>query len=1682
MDTPGAGPSGLRDGAKEPLRFNLSSKETIEKKKEDMLLQRRQDLTKILDLHDDLVREAFHLEKFVTLVSYDPKVAKDDKSAVFEEYRRKYDLLAHTKQGGSKGRKTRGTTQGFRDQLGNLITSPSPAPSTSKSYFIKGKGKGGPSPANPTEFGSPPSRRLTLHATPTSLRTPSKRKPPPNPHPPSLSPTPTRIRIIRPPATPKFPVAATFTPHRTLRHARLLESPQNDSSRTWEPTVFTPKHRASASPTESPRMLKRIKLVHRPKLEYSDPTQIPPRPQHSYSLSSLLDSYYFLDDETVVSSGELDAIAECEARKRNKIARLRETGVFENHERKLDTTPPDEPKRQLDHRDHLVAHAVSVGKAIRENLKARQAGAKRIAKMVEKHFEKVAGADTKEQKAEEKRRQLLVKFVLKEVVKEWKLAVAVIRSRKKEELKAEQMRRGKEHLDAFLQQSTQVLEAQHSELVSSSFAKRPSASRSSKSRASSFARSLSVASSLRLSLLEPCDTTTPLEPSSVVHVNNGGLTESEEEAESMIVGVTDSDDDGELHLRVSSPPPEEELPSVENGSLSAGHANTSHEPVNEIEVVNAPAEPPETPPRRSSSHGLNGLNGPENGFDVFQYRDDEQIDILDRQFDAEMEEEEGADERSDDSELDGLQKDVDVPIEEILRQYGYIIPNQASPAATADNLSVASSSRPQTPDAPRDLPPEPIDNPVALLDDGFQAGDLPALDDDDHRLEMEMEAEEGDESDDAELNGLEQDAEVSIEELLRRYGYAMNNQEDVDDHPTANGVVKDALERKELVTVVQPSPGSPLDVEMKDEIAVEVATSRSRTPTPSPAASLLDEEESVEDPDDEDASDAETSGSVRELSVGENGLSMKVPPPFLLRGTLRPYQQAGLEWLASLHSNDTNGILADEMGLGKTIQTIALLGYLACSKGIWGPHLIIVPTSVLLNWEMEFKKFLPGFRTLSYYGTQKERKEKRQGWTSQHAFNVCITSYQLALADHQIFRRKKWVYMILDEAHNIKNFKSKRWETLLCFNAQHRLLLTGTPLQNNLMELWSLLYFLMPDEGFARDTDDAQLFVRRQDFKDLFQNPVERAIESGQGMTDETRDTVQKLHTLLRPYLLRRLKSEVEQQLPAKHEHIVYCRLSKRQRFLYDEFMSRAATKETLASGNFLSIVNCLMQLRKVCNHPNLFEVRPISTSFAMPRSAVADYEIKELLVRRRLLNSDPLNDLDLGFLGLHIARYQPNSEIVERSTRSLTGADTVIFYDSDYNPSMDRQCEDRAHRIGQMREVHIYRFISSHTVEEAMLRKANQKRSLDDMVIQKGEFDWRKMLADELDGGSGGRKLEEALAVVEDKEDAEAARVAAAEFNLDATEFNENTPADRAEGLGVDLDAQRGDADEEGAEEGPEDDGIGTNISPDMPLDSPSATTIVLSPRLPLTADALQNLSSTPTKTGVLRKYIQSQEVLRGFYARQGPIDFASFTRDGDSLDSHGPSLSTAKEVPFPKEHVSAFASPILKPRNAIDVPSTGPTACDDIQPSIVVRPITEVPHPPDMLPTLVVGDTAMCSPTKKGKENSIQKSMEISESIGKHPIKARLSEEQIQRTSELEHAQRLKERRERRRAKREIQKPPPPPPSTSSSSEESSPRKTRHRTKKKVEKRKKKSIGLSGLTLMNNFSAENVGKNRLT
>ena len=231
--------------------------------------------------------------------------------------------------------------------------------------------------------------------------------------------------------------------------------------------------------------------------------------------------------------------------------------------------------------------------------------------------------------------------------------------------------------------------------------------------------------------------------------------------------------------------------------------------------------------------------------------------------------------------------------------------------------------------------------------------------------------------------------------------------------------------------------------------------------------------------------------------------------PYLLNNKLREYQLIGLNWLVALNENKINGILADEMGLGKTIQTIALFAYLAINKGNWGPHLIIVPTTIIVNWEIEFKKWCPSFKILSYFGSQKERKLKRYGWFRPNSFHVCITSYKLVIQDYSIFKRKRWDYIVLDEAQNIKNFKSKRWQMLLNFHARRKLLLTGTPLQNDIMEIWSYLHFLMPN-----------LFYSNVEFREWFHTQFYNAIHNNAALNKQI---ISSLHSILRPFLLRRL-------------------------------------------------------------------------------------------------------------------------------------------------------------------------------------------------------------------------------------------------------------------------------------------------------------------------------------------------------------------------------------------------------------------------------------------------------------------------------------------------------------------------------------------------------------------------------
>ena len=454
--------------------------------------------------------------------------------------------------------------------------------------------------------------------------------------------------------------------------------------------------------------------------------------------------------------------------------------------------------------------------------------------------------------------------------------------------------------------------------------------------------------------------------------------------------------------------------------------------------------------------------------------------------------------------------------------------------------------------------------------------------------------------------------------------------------------------------------GMGLEVVQDEQHEIEAASHDSQTPHEDANLSSQASPRTIattkqSEPDSRSSVEMHGSRHASSATTPQPAYILKTQVPFLLRGTLREYQHFGLDWLSNLYTSHTNGILADEMGLGKTIQTISLLAHLACEHEVWGPHLIVVPTSVMLNWEMEFKKWCPGFKILTYYGTQERRKELRKGWLNDDLWNVCITSYQLVLQDHQAFKRRNWHYMILDEAHHIKNFQSLKWQTLLTFKTKARLLLTGTPLQNGLDELWALLFFLMPDRGGVGG------FADRQEFLNWFQDIRIQIIDKGADKLDpRTQSAVAQLHQVLRPFLLRRLKADVEKQMPPKFEHVVTCRLSKRQRHLYDEFMSRSATKDALVRGNAFSIMNCVMSLRKVCNHPDLFETRQIVTSYAMRKAAIADYDTTEALVRRRLLREEPGSKVSLSFLALLPVAHEGYSKMLLDRSNFLTALDPL--------------------------------------------------------------------------------------------------------------------------------------------------------------------------------------------------------------------------------------------------------------------------------------------------------------------------------------------------------------------------------------------------------------------------------------
>ncbi|KAJ8281014.1 hypothetical protein GJAV_G00062350 [Gymnothorax javanicus] len=468
---------------------------------------------------------------------------------------------------------------------------------------------------------------------------------------------------------------------------------------------------------------------------------------------------------------------------------------------------------------------------------------------------------------------------------------------------------------------------------------------------------------------------------------------------------------------------------------------------------------------------------------------------------------------------------------------------------------------------------------------------------------------------------------------------------------------------------------------------------------------------------------------------------------------LRDYQLAGLNWLAHSWCRCNSVILADEMGLGKTIQTISFLSYLFHQHQLYGPFLLVVPLSTLTSWQREFDTWAPDMNVVVYLGDVLSRKTIRDyEWVNQQTkrirFNALLTTYEILLKDKGVLGSINWAFLGVDEAHRLKNDDSLLYKTLMDFRSNHRLLITGTPLQNSLKELWSLLHFLMPDK-----------FEMWEDFED----------EHGKGRENG----YQSLHKVLEPFLLRRVKKDVEKSLPAKVEQILRVDMTAQQKQFYKWILTRnyrALSKGTRGSSS--GFLNIVMELKKCCNHGFLVKL-PEDTDSPTQQEHLQNIVrgsgklvlLDKLLTRlkergnRVLIFSQMVRMLDILAEYLTFRRYpfqrldgSIKGEIRKQaldhfnadgsedfcfllSTRAgglginLASADTVVIFDSDWNPQNDLQAQARAHRIGQKKQVNIYRLVTKGTVEEDIIERAKKKMVLDHLVIQRMDTTGRTVL-----------------------------------------------------------------------------------------------------------------------------------------------------------------------------------------------------------------------------------------------------------------------------------------------------------------------------------------------------------------
>uniref|UniRef100_A0A4W6FJ16 SWI/SNF related BAF chromatin remodeling complex subunit ATPase 2 n=1 Tax=Lates calcarifer TaxID=8187 RepID=A0A4W6FJ16_LATCA len=461
----------------------------------------------------------------------------------------------------------------------------------------------------------------------------------------------------------------------------------------------------------------------------------------------------------------------------------------------------------------------------------------------------------------------------------------------------------------------------------------------------------------------------------------------------------------------------------------------------------------------------------------------------------------------------------------------------------------------------------------------------------------------------------------------------------------------------------------------------------------------------------------------------------------LINGMLKQYQIQGLEWMVSLYNNNLNGILADEMGLGKTIQTIALITYLMEHKRLNGPYLIIVPLSTLSNWVYELDKWAPSVVKIAYKGTPALRRglvpQLRSG-----KFNVLLTTYEYIIKDKHILAKIRWKYMIVDEGHRMKNHHCKLTQVLNThYVAPRRLLLTGTPLQNKLPELWALLNFLLPT-----------IFKSCSTFEQWFNAPFAMTGERVDLNEEETILIIRRLHKVLRPFLLRRLKKEVESQLPEKVEYVIKCDMSAIQKVLYRHMQKGILLTDGSEKDKKVNKLRplCLLCTSGLCFISDSFTV-PSSGKFELldrilPKLQATGHRVLLFCQMTTLMTimEDYFTYRNFQYLRLDgTTKSEDRAALLKKfneegsqyfifllSTRAgglglnLQAADTVVIFDSDWNPHQDLQAQDRAHRIGQQNEVRVLRLCTVNSVEEKILAAAKYKLNVDQKVIQAGMFD----------------------------------------------------------------------------------------------------------------------------------------------------------------------------------------------------------------------------------------------------------------------------------------------------------------------------------------------------------------------